>query len=129
MSGIPALYRNREINFDKETLEKLQYLNFKSGKLKDRYSWIINDALKKFFEKKFQELKIQHYVNEGYEADLRRAEERIKAEAKERDDLRLLKLAKVKIIEDAIEAIKKEEKKTGIKKEPPADFARRYIRF
>ena len=133
VDGVPPLQRNREISFDDNTLEKLRYLNYKAGKqgydLKERFSLIVNEALREFFEVKFKELKIEHYVNEAYEGNKRRAKERMKEEARASEDLRLLKLAKMKIIEDAIEAIKKEEKKTGIKKQPPADLKRRYFKF
>ena len=133
VDGVPVLQRNREISFDDNTLEKLRYLNYKAGKqgydLKERFSLIVNEALREFFEVKFKELKIEHYVNEVYEGNKRRNKERMKEEARASEDLRLLKLAKMKIIEDAIEAIKKEEKKTGIKKQPPADLKRRYFKF
>ena len=126
---VPILYRNREIHFDEETLEKLKYLNFKLGRKKDRYSEIVNEALKEFFKVKFKKLKIEHYVNESFEADKKRAQKKMEEDAKERDNYRLLMLAKQKIIEDAIKSIKEEEAKTGIKKEPPVDIKRRYINF
>jgi len=121
MNDIPILYRNREMNFDNDMLEKMKYLSFKAGiqalQVKNYYSKIVNDALREFFEVKFKELKLEHYINQAYEADIRKAEEKRKEDMIARDDRRLLELAKARIIFKEIANIREEEKRTGKKVE------------
>ena len=129
MEGIPILYRNREMSFEPETLDKLRYLNYKAGKqsfnLKERFSDIVNDALREYFDVKFLELKIEHYIDVAAEDSKRRNEEFLKEQARLKENVRLLQLAKLRIMEREIEKIKEEEKKSGKKIELPVDFGRK----
>ena len=125
MNPIPILYGNREMSFDPDTLEKLKYINFKRKGKPGRYSDIVSEALKEFFDVKFKELKIEHYVDVKAEADKKRWEKMQEEQARERENRRLLQLAKLRIMENEIERIKKEEEKTGKKIELPADIGRR----
>lgn len=133
MNEIPALYRNRDMNFDSDVLEKMKFLSFKARvqalQVKNYYSKIVNDALKEFFEVKFKELKLEHYINVAYEADIKQAEERRKKDIIARDDQRLLQLAKLRIIKREIEKIQEEEKKSGKKIETPEDVGRRLSNY
>ena len=133
MNSIPTLYRNREISFDPNMIEKMKYLSFKAGiegmQVKHYYSQIVNAALKEFFEVKFKELKLEHYINQEYEDNIRKAEEQRKKDMIARDDQRLLQLAKLRIINREIEKIQEEEKKSGKKIEPPEDIKRRLFNY
>ena len=129
MDSIPILYKNREMNFEPETLDKLRYLNHKAGKqgfnLKERFSPIINDALREYFDRVFPDLKIARYVDVEEEASKKRFEEMQEEQIREKENRRLLQLAKLRIMEREIEKIKEEEKKSGKKIELPADIGRK----
>ena len=129
MEGIPILYRTREMSFESETLDKLRYLNHKAGKqgfnLKERFSPIINDALREYFDRVFPDLKIERYVDVEEEDNRRRWEEMQEEQARQKENVRLLQLAKLRIMEREIEKIKEEEKKSGKKIELPADIGRK----
>ena len=133
MNPIPILYGNREMSFDPDTLEKLKYLNYKAGKqgknLKERFSPIINEALAEFFDVKLVELNIEPYIDVEAENSKRRYQKMIEGQAREREDRRILQLAKLKIIEDAKKAIMKEEKKSGKKIELPNDIKRQLFNY
>ena len=117
---IPVMQKQREMSFDDETLEKITYLTKvkKEGNIND----ICNKAIKEFLEVKFKEMKLEHYIDPSYEAGKVLLKERLEREAKERDDSRLLEIAKARILQKEIEKIKEEEarireeeKRTGIK--------------
>jgi len=133
MNTVPILYINRELSFDPDTLEKLKYLNYKAGKqgknLKERFSPIINEALAEFFDVKLVELNIEPYIDVEAENSKRRYQKMIEGQAREREDRRILQLAKLKIIEDAKKAIMKEEKKSGKKIELPNDIKRQLFNY
>ena len=133
MGEIPALYKNREMSFDPDTLEKLRFINYKAGKqgleLKERFSSIVNDALREFFDVKFPELQIEHYEDlEAIESE-KRQQKMIEEQARERENRRLLQLAKLRIMEREISMIKKEEEESGKKIELPADIKRRLFNY
>lgn len=133
MNEIPALYRDREMSFDDNEIELMKYLSFKAGiqgiQIKNYYSKIVNFALKEFFEVKFKELKLEHYINIDYEAAVRKAEEKRQEDIIARDNLRLLQLAKLRIINREIEKIQEEEKKLGKQIETPEDIGRKLFNF
>jgi len=114
-------------------LEKMKYLNFKAGKqgrnLKERFSEIVNEALKKFFEVKFKELQIEHYIDVEAETSKKRRQEMLEEQARERENRRLLQLAKLRIMEREIKKIQADEEKSGKKIEPPKDIKRRLFNF
>jgi predicted TIM-barrel fold metal-dependent hydrolase len=124
MNKIPILYRNRNLFFDPDTLEQLKFLNWKRGYKPGHYSNIVNDALTDFFKVKFEELGIEHYVDVEAEHAKKREEEELRAQEQDRENRRLLSLAKLRIIEREIEKIKKEEAKEGKKTELPKDIKR-----
>lgn len=130
---IPTLNRNREMAFDQTMLEKMKYLNFKAGKqgrnLKERFSEIVNEALKEFFEVKFKELQIEHYIDVEAETSKKRRQEMLEEQARERENRRLLQLAKLRIMEREIKKIQADEEKSGKKIEPPKDIKRRLFNF
>ena len=127
MGEIPILYRNRELSFDSKTLEQMIYLNVKAGKTGNnlkRFSEIVNQALKEFFEVKFTELKIEHYVDVEEEAHKIRWQKIMEEQAREKDRRRIIKLAKKMMMEEYIEKVIKKEKKSGKKIELPSDIGR-----
>jgi len=128
MNTVPILYINRELSFDPDTLEKLKYLNYKAGKqgknLKERFSPIINEALTEFFDVKLVELNIEPYIDVEAENSKRRYQKMLEEQAREKENRRLLQLAKLRIIENEIQKIQEEEKKSGKKTEPPYDIRR-----
>jgi len=127
MEEIPILYRNRELSFDSKTLEQMIYLNVKAGKTGNnlkRFSEIVNQALKEFFEVKFTELKIEHYVDVEEEAHKIRWQKIMEEQAREKDRRRIIKLAKKMMMEEYIEKVIKKEKKSGKKIELPSDIGR-----
>ena len=127
MEKIPILYRNRELSFDSKTLEQMIYLNVKAGKTGNnlkRFSEIVNQALKEFFEVKFTELKIEHYVDVEEEAHKIRWQKIMEEQAREKDRRRIIKLAKKMMVEEYIEKVIKKEKKSGKKIELPSNIGR-----
>lgn len=121
---MPILYTNRDIVFEPETLKKLKYLNYKKKGKPDRYSDIVNEALATFFEREFPSLEIELYVDTKAIEQAKKHKEMLKEQAKDKDNARVLKLAKVRIIEREIEAIRQEEKESGKKIIPPKDIKR-----
>jgi len=127
MNPIPILYRDRELLFDPDILEKMIFLNMRAGKIENnlkRFSDIINQALSEFFDTKFPELKIERYIDVEAEASQKRFEKMQEEQSQEKENRRLLQLAKKRIIEREIEKIKKEEEKSGKKTELPDDIGR-----
>lgn len=133
MGEIPALYKNREMSFDPDMLEKIKFLNYKAGKqgleLKERFSSIVNDALREFLAEIFKKLGIEHYIDLEAIESKKRYEKMMEEQASERENRRLLQLAKLRIMEREIEKIKKEEKESGKKIESPVDIKRRLFNY
>lgn len=133
MGEIPALYKNREMLFDPDMLEKIKFLNYKAGKqgleLKERFSSIVNDALREFLAEIFKKLGIEHYIDLEAIESKKRYEKMMEEQASERENRRLLQLAKLRIMEREIEKIKKEEKESGKKIESPVDIKRRLFNY
>jgi len=103
------------------------YLNVKAGKTGNnlkRFSEIVNQALKEFFEVKFTELKIEHYVDVEEEAHKIRWQKIMEEQAREKDRRRIIKLAKKMMVEEYIEKVIKKEKKSGKKIELPSNIGR-----
>jgi len=128
MEEIPSIYRTRELSFEPETLSKLRYLNWKAGKqnydLRERFSSIVNESLRDFFDIQFPKLKIERFVDHKAEADKIRSQRKKESQAKEAEDKRLLRGAKLRIVKNEIEKIKEEEKKAGKKIELPDSIGR-----
>ena len=128
MEEIPSIYRTRELSFEPETLSKLRYLNWKAGKqnydLRERFSSIVNESLRDFFDKVFPQLGIERWFDVKAEADKIRSQRKKESQAKEAEDKRLLRAAKLRIVENEIEKIKEEEKKSGKNVETPGNIGR-----
>lgn len=127
MEGMPIILANREIAISQETVEKLRFLNIKAGvegNKVNRYSDIINQALKEFFEVKFKELNIEYFIDTELLDHMEMARQRLEEARAERERIRLIRLAKKRMIEKEIQAIKAEEKRTGQKIEVPKDIVR-----
>jgi len=119
-SAIPIINPNRTLSFDKDTIEKLEYL--KEIKKEGDISDICNKALEEFLKIKFKELHLNHFIDTNFEAGKIALQKRLEEDAKKRDDFRILQLAKTRIMENAIKDIRADETKTGIKTEFPRDI-------
>ncbi len=112
MDGIPIMQAYREITFNDESLyEKIQYLI--KVKKEGNLGGIINRALKEYLEPIFIKEGIEHYSDPSFEASHRAIKARLAREAKEREDQRLLEIAKQRLIEKEVERLRAEEKRTG----------------
>ncbi len=110
---MPMLHRNRDLFLDEKTVEKITYLtNFKNaGNLND----IVNKALKEYLAVKFKELNLLHYIDLEFEQRVKNNLKRQELEAKKRDNIRLVEIAKRRILEREVEKLKAEEKRMGKK--------------
>lgn len=110
---MPMLHRNRDLFLDEKTVEKITYLtNFKNaGNLND----IVNKALKEYLAVKFKELNLLHYIDLEFEQRVKNNLKRQELEAKKRDNIRLVEIAKRRILEREVEKLKAKEKRTGKK--------------
>lgn len=121
---MPVLYTSRQMSFEAETLKKLKYLNYKRKGRPDRYSDIVNEALAWFFEREFPKMQIELYVDKEAIQQAQHQREVLKQQAKDKDNARLVRLAKIRILEREIETIRQEEKQSGKKIEEPKDIRR-----
>lgn len=126
---IPILYQNRELSFEPSTLEKVKFLNLKRNGKPNRYSDIINASLEDFFTKEFPKLKIEYYIDVEAEESKKRYEKMMEEQAEEAENRRVLDLAKLLMVEDYINKVKRIEKETGKKMETPSDIRRRLFNY
>ena len=118
-SDIPVMFSSRDMGFDKETLEAFKYLEFKG---EHKPSDICEKALVIYLDKKFKEHKLEHFIDPIFEERKIQLKLKMEEDARKRDDLRLLEVAKARILQNEILKIRDEELKiraeearTGIK--------------
>lgn len=111
--NLPMSMAQKEIAFDDDTKEKMDYL--KAIKGQGNYSNICNKAVKEFLAEKFIELKLEHYSDPEFEQRVNFNLKKQEIQIKKRDNARLVELAKRNILEREVERLRAEEKRTGKK--------------